>query len=170
MANGKTKKSKKKLFIFGGLGLLLLVVVLLVILGGSKEEIISVQTEKAAKKNITQIVSATGKINPVFQVKITAEATGEIVSLPVREGDNVRKGQLLLRIKPDIYEAQKNSAEARLAQAIANQSSTKAQLDKVESEYKRVQGLFQKGLASDSELETSKSTYLQTLGNYESQK
>lgn len=170
MANGKSKKSKKRLLIFGGLGLLLLVVILLVVLGGNKEEIILVQTEKAATRTITQVVSATGKINPVFQVKITAEASGEIVSLLVREGDDVKKGQLLLRIKPDIYEAQKNSAEARLAQAKANQSSTKAQLDKVESEYKRVQGLFQKGLASDAELENSKSIYLQTLGNFESQK
>jgi len=76
----------------------------------------------------------------------------------------------LLRIKPDIYEAQKVSADARLAQAKANESSTKAQLDQVEAEYKRVQGLFKKGLASDSDLETSKSTYLQTLGNYESQR
>lgn len=169
MANGK-KKSKKKLFIFGGLGALLLVVVLLVILGGSKEEIISVQTEKVAKRTITQVVSATGKINPVFEVKITAEASGEIVSLLIREGDNVRKGQLLARIKPDIYDAQKTSAEARLNQTKASQNSTAALLEKVESEYKRVQGLFAKGLASDSELETSKSTYLQTLGNFESQK
>ena len=107
MANGKAKKSKKKLFIFGGLGFLVIVVILLVILGGNKEDIIPVQTEQVARRTITQVVSATGKINPVFQVKITAEATGEIVSLPVREGDNVKKGQLLLRIKPDIYEAQK---------------------------------------------------------------
>jgi len=169
MANGKAKKSKKKLIIFGGLGVLLVIVILLVVLGGNKEEIISVQTEKVEKRTITQVVSATGKINPEFQVKITAEATGEIVSLLVREGDDVRRGQLLLRIKPDIYEAQKNSAEARLAQTKANLSSTKAQLEKVDAEYKRVQGLFQKGLASDSELETAKSTYLQTLGAYESQ-
>ncbi len=169
MANGK-KKSKKKLIIFGGLGILLLVVILLVVLGGSKEEIISVQTEKVAKRTITQVVSATGKINPVFEVKITAEASGEIVSLLVREGDNVRKGQLLARIKPDIYDAQRTSAEARLNQAKASQNSTAALLEKVEAEYKRVQGLFAKGLASDSELETSKSTYLQTLGNFESQK
>ncbi len=169
MANGK-KKSKKKLFIFGGLGLLLLIVILLVILGGGKEEIISVQTEKAAKRTITQVVSATGKINPVFQVKISAEATGEIVSLPIREGDEVKKGQLLARIKPDIYEAQKNSAEARLAQARASLGSTKALLDKIEAEYKRVQGLAEKGLASDSDLETAKANYLQTLGNFESQK
>ena len=170
MANGKNKKSKKKFFIFGGLGLLIVVVILLVFLGGNKEEIIPVQTEQVQKRTITQIVSATGKINPEFQVNITAEASGEIVSLPVEEGDNVKKGQLLLRIKPDIYEAQRNSAEARLAQANANLKSTQAQLDKVEADYKRVQGLFEKGLASDAELETSKSTYLTTLGNFESQK
>jgi HlyD family secretion protein len=168
MANGK-KKSKKKLIIFGGLGVLLLIVILLVAFSGNKEDIFQVQTESVVRKNITQVVSATGKINPVFEVKITAEATGEIVSLPVREGDKVKRGQLLLRIKPDIYEAQKTSAEARLSQAKANMSSTKALLDKVESEYKRVQGLFKLGLASDAEMETSKASFLQTTANYKSQ-
>ncbi|MFA5805726.1 MAG: efflux RND transporter periplasmic adaptor subunit [Melioribacteraceae bacterium] len=168
MANGK--KSKKKLFIFGGLGLLLLVILLLVVLSGNKEDIVTVQTEKVEKRNITQVVSATGKINPVYQVKISAEATGEIVSLPVKEGDVVKKGQLLVRIKPDNYEAQRNRAAAGLDQARSSLNSTKAALDKVESDYKRVQGLYQKKLASDSELEASKSIYLQTLGNYEAQK
>lgn len=169
MSNGK-KKSKKKLFIFGGLGLLLLVVILLVAFSGNKEDIFQVQTELATRRNITQVVSATGKINPEFLVKLTAEATGEIVQLLVREGDKVKRGQLLLRIKPDIYEAQKVSAEARLAQTRANLNSTKALLDKVEADYKRVQGLFKLGLASDAELEASKSTFLQTNSNYESQK
>ncbi len=169
MANGK-KKSKKKIIIFGGLGLLLLILILLVAFSSNKEEVISVQTEKVTRRTITQVVTATGKINPEYQVKIIAEATGEIVYLPVREGDAVKKGQLLLRIKPDIYEAQKNSAEARLAQAKASLSATKALLEKVESEYKRIQGLAQKGLASDADLEAAKSAYLQTLGNYESQK
>lgn len=169
MKNNK-KKSKKKLFIFGGLGLLLLIVIILVAFSGNKEEIISVQTEKVTRRTITQVVTATGKINPEYEVKLIAEATGEIVYLPVREGDIVKKGQLLLRIKPDIYEAQKNSAEARLAQAKASLNATKALLEKVEAEYKRVQGLAQKGLASEADLETAKSTYLQTLGNYESQK
>jgi HlyD family secretion protein len=168
MANGK--KSKKKLFIFGGLGLLLLIVLLLVIFGGSKEEISIVQTEKIEKRTITQMVSATGKINPVYQVKINAEATGEIVALPVREGDIVKRGQLLIRIKPDNYEAQRNMAEARLDQAKSALSSSKATLDKVEADYKRVQGLAQKKLSSDAELETAKSTYLQTLASYESAK
>ena len=168
MANGK--KSKKKLFIFGALGLMVIVVLLLVIFGGSKEEIISVQTEKVQKRTITQVVSATGKVNPVYQVMISAEATGEIVYLPIKEGDVVKKGQLLVRIKPDIYEAQRNNAAARLEQAKATLRSTEAQLNKIESDYKRIQGLYQKKLASDSELETAKANYLQTLGSYESQK
>lgn len=168
MANGK--KNKKKLFIFGGLGLLVVVILLLVVFGGDKENIISVQTEKVEKRTITQVVSATGKINPVYQVMISAEATGEIVYLGVKEGDVVKKGQLLVRIKPDIYEAQRNNSAARLDQSKASLSSTKAQLDKVEADYKRIQGLFQKKLASDSELESAKAAYLQTLGSYESQK
>lgn len=167
MANGK--KSKKKLFIFGGLGLLIVVVLLLVVLSGGKEEIISVQTEKVEKRTITQIVSATGKVNPVYQVMISAEATGEIVFLPIKEGDIVKKGQLLVRIKPDIYEAQRNNAAARLEQSKASLSSTRALLDKVESDYKRVQGLFEKKLASDAELEASKAIFLQTQGSYNSQ-
>ena len=167
MANGK--KSKKKLIIFGGLGLLLVVVILLVILGGSKEEIFSVQTEKVEKRTITQIVSATGTINPVYKVTISAEATGEIVSLPIKEGDIVKRGQILVRIKPDNYEAQKNRAAAGLDQARASLASNKAQLDKVELDYKRVQDLAKKGLSSESELETAKSNYLQALGNYNAQ-
>lgn len=168
MANGK--KSKKKLFIFGALGLMVIVVLLLVIFGGSKEEIISVQTEKVQKRTITQVVSATGKVNPVYQVMISAEATGEIVYLPIKEGDVVKKGQLLVRIKPDIYEAQRNNAAARLEQAKATLRSTEAQLNKIESDYKRIQGLYQKKLASDAELESAKANYLQTLGSYESQR
>ncbi|MEW6003871.1 MAG: efflux RND transporter periplasmic adaptor subunit [Stygiobacter sp.] len=168
MANGK--KSKKKYYIFGGIGLMILAVILLVVFGGNKEQIITVQTEKVQKRTITQIVSATGKINPVYQVMISAEATGEIVYLPIKEGDVVKKGQLLVRIKPDIYEAQRNNAAARLEQAKATLRSTEAQLNKVQSDYKRIQGLYDKKLASDSELETAKANYLQTLGSYESQK
>jgi HlyD family secretion protein len=168
MANGK--KSKKKLFIFGGLGLLLVIVILLAIFGGSKEEIISVQTEKVEKRTITQVVSATGTINPVYKVTISAEATGEIVSLPIKEGDYVKKGQLLVKIRPDNYEAQKNRAAAGLDQAHSSLDVTKAQLDKVEADYKRTQDLAKKNLASASDLETAKSNYLQTLGNYQAQK
>jgi len=168
MANGK--KSKKKIYIFGGLGVLVLAIILLVVFGGSKEEITTIQTEKAIYRTITQVVSATGKINPVYQVNISAEATGEIVALPIREGDFVKKGQLLLRIKPDNYEAQRNRASAGLDQARFQLEATKALLDKVQADYKRSQELAKKNLASESDLETAKSNYLSAQGNYDAAK
>jgi HlyD family secretion protein len=168
MANGK--KSKKKVYIFGGLGVLLLVIILLVVFGGSKEEITTVQTEKAVRRTITQVVSATGKINPVYQVNISAEATGEIVALPIREGDFVKKGELLLRIKPDNYEAQRNRAVAALDQSRFQLDATKALLDKVQADYKRSQELAKKSLASESDLETARSNYLSAQGNYDAAK
>ncbi|MFC2082162.1 efflux RND transporter periplasmic adaptor subunit [Bacteroidota bacterium] len=167
MANGKTQKSKKKLFIFGGLGLLLLIIIILVIAGGDKEQIYSVQTEKVEKRTITQVVSATGKINPIEQVILRPEVTGEIVDLPVEEGDRVAKGQLLIRLKPDQYEARRNRAHASLQAVKADLKIRMATLDQVDAQYKRIQGLFEKGLASESQLEQSKSTFLQSEGAFE---
>jgi HlyD family secretion protein len=166
MANGN-KKSKKKLFIFGGLGLLLVVVVLLVIFQGNKEEIIPVVTEKVQKRTVTQTVTATGNINPEFQVKITPEVTGEIVFLPVKEGDQVKKGDVLIKIKSDYYLAQKQRADAALQSAKAGLSQRKAELDKVASDYKRVKELHAKNLVSDSEIEATKSQYLSVQAMYE---
>lgn len=170
MANGKKKRSKKKLFIFGGLALLLVIVVVLVVASGDKEVIISVQTEDIQQRTITQVVSATGKINPVDQVLITPEVTGEIVELPVKEGLKVKKGELLIRIKPDIYLAQRDRARAQLESARANLKVREASLRQVEAEYNRMVELYEKGLASDQELELAKSAYLQAEGSYESQK
>ena len=170
MANGKKKKSKKKLFIFGGLGLLLVIVIVLVITGGDKEKIISVQTEKSELRTLTQVVSATGKINPEYQVVLRPEVTGEIVLLPVEEGDVVKKGQLLIRIKPEQYVAQRNRARASLQASKAQLKVRVASFDKYASEYIRVQGLFKKELASEQELDATKSNYLQAEGQIESQK
>ena len=168
MANGKKKKSKKKVFIFGGIGVLLLALILIALFGGSKEEIIAVQTEKVMKRDITQTVAATGKINPEFKVPITSEVTGEIVNLPVEEGDRVRKGQLLIKIKGDAYVAQQERAQANLQASEANLQMRKAELDKVTQDYNRMKELHGKSLASDSELETAKSNYLSTKAQYES--
>lgn len=170
MAKGNGKKSKKKLFIFGGLGLLLVAVILLAIFSGDKETIISVQTEKVEKRDITQTVKATGKINPVYQVTLRPEVTGEIVSLPVKEGDKVKKGQLLIRLKPEQYIARKNKAEASLTYARAQLQSAEAKLLEIEGNYKRVMGLFEKQLASEAEMQTVKSAYFSTLAQIEAQK
>jgi len=167
MANGKQKKSKKKLYIFGGIGVLLLALILIALIGGSKEEIVPVQIEKVQKRDITQRVSATGEINPEFKVMITPEVTGEIVTLPVKEGNNVKKGDLLVKIKADTYIAAKDRAEANLQETKANLAMRKAELDKLTSDYNRLKELHAKALASDAELEAAKSSYLSSQANYE---
>lgn len=167
MANGKRKKSKKKLFIFGGLGLLVIILIIIVIAGGSKENIILIQTEKVQKRSITQTVTATGTIDPEFKVLITPEVTGEIISLPVKEGDIVKKGQLLIKIKGDQYMAQKDRLEANLKSSEASLQMSDAELKKVELEYARVKELHSKALASDSELETVEANYLSAKASYE---
>lgn len=168
MANGK-KKNKKKILIFGGLGALVLVAILLVAFSGNKEQILPVQVEEVTARNITQVVSATGKINPEYQVIITPEVTGEIVELPVKDGDRVKKGQLLIKIKPDTYVASRDRAAANLEASKSGLSVKKAMLDKVSSDYERIKELHKKGLASDSELEIAKSNYLSNKGEYEAQ-
>src|SRR5579885_1047869 len=87
----------------------IVVISLLVLAGGGaafykwrhREAVLAVQTEKVTRRNLTELVVANGKIQPVVQVKISPEVSGEIIDLPVKEGQLVKKGDLLLRIKPD---------------------------------------------------------------------
>ncbi len=170
MANGKQKKSKKKIIIFGIFGVLILTLVLFALFGSSKEEIILVQIEKVEKRDITQKVTATGKIEPEFKVVITPEVTGEIVALPVKEGDKVKKGDLLIKINEKQYLADKESAEAALLASKSSQAMRKAELDRISVEYERVKGLHSKNLVSDAELEIAKSNYESIKAAYDGAK
>ncbi|HZY10642.1 MAG TPA: efflux RND transporter periplasmic adaptor subunit [Bacteroidota bacterium] len=149
-ANGK--KSKKKIIIFSISGALLITLTLLVILGSKKEPVYTIQTEKALRRTITQTVTATGKIYPQVQVIITPEVSGEVILLPVKEGMKVKRGDLLMRIKSDIYTALRD-------RAVAAVTSAKANLQRSESEYKRASELSSKGLISESDLEQAKTSY-----------
>lgn len=168
MSNNGKKKTKKKIIIFGGLGLLVLILIVIALTSANKEEIVLVTTEKVERRTITQKVAATGKIQPEFKVVITPEVTGEIVELPVKEGDKVKKGQLLIRIKGDQYIAQKERLEASLQSANANLRIREAELKRIESEYKRMKELHSKNLISDAELETIQTNYLSAKASYES--
>ncbi|UCH65226.1 MAG: biotin/lipoyl-binding protein, partial [Ignavibacterium sp.] len=137
MAKNK-KKSKKKLIIFGGLGLLIVIFIVVALVGGSKEEITMVQTENVEKRDITQTVTATGTIDPEFAVMITPEVTGEIIQLPVEEGDFIKKGDLLIRIKGDQYQAQKERLEANLKSSEATLKIRDAEKKRLTLEYERV--------------------------------
>lgn len=154
------KKSKKKLFIFSGIGVVLIVLVVLVVMGSKREPVISIQTEKVARRTITQTVTATGKIYPEVQVTITPEVSGEIIELPVKEGQRVRKGETLLKIKPDFYLALRDQATAGLA-------SARASLSRSEADFNRVKGLFGKGLVSESDRDQARSSYEVARAQYD---
>ncbi|MDP9097976.1 MAG: biotin/lipoyl-binding protein, partial [Verrucomicrobiota bacterium] len=100
----KKRSRRKRYIIFGSIGLLLLWIVVASIMG-KREKPIPVTTEKAIRRTIVQTVSATGKIQPETEVKISPEVAGEITELPVEDGKVVKKGDLLLKIKPDSYKA-----------------------------------------------------------------
>lgn len=161
------KKSKKKLIIFGSLGLLVVIFIVIALVSGGKEEIIMVQTEKVEKRDITQTVTATGQIDPEFKVLITPEVTGEIIELPVKEGDKVKKGDLLIRIKGDQYKAQKERLEAGLKSSEATLKIREAERNRLTLQYDRVRELHKKTLVSDSELETAESNFLTSRASFE---
>ena len=149
MANGKTKSGRKYWII----------VVVLLLAGGAaawffyfrkKEEIVTIQTEKVKRRDLTEVVVANGRVYPVVQVKISPEVSGEIIALPVKEGQSVTKGDLLLRIKPDFYAASKRSAEASYQASVANKDLSAANRRKAEIEAERNKTLLTAKLISDS--------------------
>ena len=146
------KKSKKRIIIVSVIAFVLIGLALVVFLGSKKDPILAVQVEKVQRRTITQVVTATGKIQPEVQVQISPEVSGEIVSLPVKEGDRVKKGDILLKIKPDVYVAQRDQYSAMLQQA-------KAGLSKSEPDFRRIESLFKKGLASESDFDQVRSAY-----------
>jgi HlyD family secretion protein len=168
MANGKKVKSRKKLIwiIVGGIVFL---IILKFAFCGKKNPGIVVQTEKAARRDITQLVSATGIINPVYQVAITPEVTGEIVELPVKEGDRVKKNQLLIRIKPDSYAAQRDRAKANLDSAQAILGMKKIEKNFIESNFKRTQELFRNGFTNQQELDKMQADLSSSIAQLEAQ-
>lgn len=115
-----------------------------------REPVITIQTERVSRKSITEVVVANGKIQPVLQVKISPEVSGEIIQLPIKEGDPVKKGDLIMKIKPDFYIARRNEAEASYKSSLALITTAEANLRKADSEFKRNQELFDRKLISES--------------------
>lgn len=161
------KKSPVKWFVLGGFALLLVAIVVGVIARKGRTAVVSVTTEKAIVKTITQTVSATGKVQPEIEVKIAPEVSGELTKLPFREGAAVKKGDLLVSIKPDNYRFQVEQAEASLASARATSMDSKAQLARSEAEFKRNEELYGKKLISDSDFITAKTAYEAAQADFE---
>lgn len=163
---------KKVYWIIGiGIALILTVVIVKALQGSKPTEVI---TEKAIKRNIVEIVSANGKIQPETELKITSDVSGEIVDMLVKEGDQVKKGQLLCRIKPDIYEstierveASVNSTKANLKTNIAQLEQAKANLANAEATHARNKKLFDQNAISQQEFDASKAQYEAAKANVE---
>jgi HlyD family secretion protein len=155
----KPKRSRKKLYWIIAILLVVAVSVVAAVMSKKREKPIPVTTEKAFRKNITQLVTATGKIQPEIEVKISPEVSGEIIELPVKEGEIVRKGQLLLRIKPDTYRAQVEEQQAALSSAQAAIAQHKSQLAKAEADYQRAKSLFAAKLIPESDRKSAQTNY-----------
>ena len=109
------------------------------------------QTEKVSRHTITETVVANGKIYPVLQVNLSAEVSGEIIELPVKEGQFVHKGDLLVKINPKTPLAQLNEAKANFASSQASVATATANLEKASTDFKRNQELFNNKLLAESD-------------------
>jgi HlyD family secretion protein len=120
---------------------------------------VKVAVENAQKRTIVETITANGKIQPEKEVKISPDVSGEIVELTVKEGYNVEKGQLLLRIKPDNYISQKDRALAEISAAQARRSQADAQFKQAELSYKRNKQLYDQQTISKSDFEQAEANY-----------
>ncbi|WP_438479436.1 efflux RND transporter periplasmic adaptor subunit [Oleiharenicola lentus] len=150
------KKSKRTLIVVLITLVVLIVVVVAVGASKNKETGIPVTVEKAVVKTITHVVTATGKVQPEVEVKISPEVAGELTQIPVIEGQTVKKGDLLVSIKPDFYQAQLEQQEAALASSQAASVLSQARLTKAEHDFKQSQELYGKKLVSDTDFTAAK--------------
>ncbi len=166
--------NKKLIWIIVSLLIIIIVLVALKKAGViGKEEGIKVSVEKVSKQTITETVTASGKIYPEVEVKMSSDISGEIVELNVEEGDSVRKGQQLAKIYADIYSNQRNQAAAQVNQQEAmvdNINATlpglKATMDAAQAQYDREKILLDQKVISLSEFETATTNLRTAQANY----
>jgi len=124
-----------------------------------KELMVKVAIEKAERRTVIEMITANGKIQPVKEVKISPDVSGEIVLLNVEEGDYVNQGDLLFKIKPDTYISMRDRAMAALESSKARLAQAKAQFIQAELAYKRSKQLYEEQTISQSEYEQAEASY-----------
>ncbi|WP_369752590.1 efflux RND transporter periplasmic adaptor subunit [Flavobacterium sp. WC2409] len=154
--------SKKSIYyIVGGVVLLIVALIALSKAGiiGNKDKGTEVEIAQVNTSTIVETVSATGKIQPEIEVKISSMVSGEIISLPVKEGQVVKKGELLVKINPDLYTSSLNRTIAGLSGSKAGLTQADAQFNEAKSSYERNKTLFQKGIISKSDWDKAIASY-----------
>jgi len=156
------KKSNKKLLPYG---IALVVIIIIVLIVGKKQGWfgkdfeINVSTKIVESKTITEQITANGKVQPETEVKISPDVSGEIIDLPIEEGDEVKKGQLLMVIKPDMYVQSYNRAQASLSSSQARLAQADARLIESEMSFKRASSLFKQDAIPVSDYETAQASF-----------
>ncbi len=156
------RKSNNKLLKYFGIGLFALSLILFIARQAGwvgVEEGTFVKTAMTERNDIIETVAASGKIQPEVEVKLSPDVSGEIVELPIEEGDEVLKGDLLVKIKPDTYLSMLQRSEAALNTSKANLAKSQAQLMESESNFSRNKKLYNQGAISASEFEQIESAY-----------
>lgn len=169
MAKRKSRSTRRLFYAIGGL------IVLLVILGlGASqfglfggEEGIPVDVATAEERDVTQVVTASGKLQPEVDVTISPEVSGEVIYLGVEEGDYVEEGTRLVGIEREFYEAQVQQAEAGVAQAKANEQLAYAQLLQAENMFNRKQKLYDRNVIPEQEYQDARTQYRVAQARYE---
>lgn len=141
----------KKKYLFGGVIALIVILVIVFKVVNSGPDNVGVEMQEVVKANIIETVSGTGKIQPEIEIKISSEVSGEIINLPIKEGQVVKKGDLLLEINPDLYLSALDRITAMLSTSKAQYEESEAQLKEATSTYTRNKKLFDKGVISGSE-------------------
>jgi HlyD family secretion protein len=149
---------KKKKWLWIGLGVLVVALIVVVnIVRATQGKVMAVQLAKVRLEDITSKVRAPGKIEARTQVNVSADIMGKIVTLAVKEGDSVEKGQLMLQLDPTQYRAQHEQALATAATARARASEAEQSLQVAEATYERQRTLYERKLLSDAEWDQANS-------------
>lgn len=155
-------------------GALVILIILILIGKNFRQEGLKVAVEKAGLHTITETVTASGKIYPETEVKISPEVSGEIIELTVEEGDSIQKGQLLVKINPAIYSSMVSQAEASVAESKARVHNAremaaqgKAQYEQALAAYNRNKKLFEDKVISAMEFEQAEASYRSAKASYE---
>ncbi|UKJ08624.1 efflux RND transporter periplasmic adaptor subunit [Solitalea lacus] len=165
------KKNKILWYLLGAIALLITVAFVGKKKGwiGGKNEI-EVGVDQVTRRTITETVSASGKIQPEVEVKLSPEVSGELIEIYVKEGERVKKGQLLCKIRPDFYASDYSRSEAMVNEVKANLANSQAQLASAEASFKNAEASYKRNLQLFKEKVISQSEYDAVLAQYEQSK
>src|SRR5690606_497326 len=173
----KKKNNLPKILVFAAVGLLVAVIAgsKLGWFGDGGEQKVAV--DSVQEKTIFELVSASGKVQPEFEVKLSSEVSGEIIELNIKEGDVVKKGQVLCRVKPDLLQSGYDQVVAMVSQQKANLAASQqvlkqqeANFTNIEAIYRRNTELFNKRVISAAEMDKERADYESALASLESQR